>query len=395
MRIGYLDCFSGVSGDMFLGALVDAGVPLKAISEPLATLPFSGYEISAEKHTRASLATTKVTITLKKHEHPHRGLDDVISIIEQGNLDPDIVSTARKVFERLANAEARAHDTTPQEVHFHEVGAVDAICDVVGTIVGLAELDLDFLKVSPIALGGGTVEAAHGTLPVPAPATAFLLEGLHTYGGPVDLELTTPTGAALVSTLAGEQGSWPDMKIQTTGCGAGGREIDGHPNMLRLVLGETDSVDVQETDHVWLLEANLDDMTGEEVGFASERLFQAGALDAFTTPIYMKKGRPAVKLSVLCSPGTVSQIEAALWRDTSTFGIRRRLCHRSKLNRSSRTVHTRWGDVSVKAGYLDGRLIRCEPEYEDCRRIAEEQGLPLRRVIDTARKAWSATDTED
>ena len=309
MRIGYLDCFSGVSGDMFLGALVDAGVPLDSITQPLKTLPLSGFEITAEKVTRAGLAATKVTVELEEHDHPHRGLSDVLSIIREGDVSPEVKSTATRVFQRLAEAEAKVHDTTPEEVHFHEVGAVDAICDVVGTAIGLAELDLDALNTSPIALGGGTVQGSHGTLPVPAPATATLLEGMHTYGGPVELELTTPTGAALVSTLAVQQGPWPDMAIRKIGCGAGGREIDGHPNMLRLALGETECAEETDTDHVWLLEANLDDMTGEEIGFASERLFQAGALDVFTTPIYMKKGRPAVKLSVLCSPDGVSRIE--------------------------------------------------------------------------------------
>jgi len=395
MRIGYLDCFSGVSGDMFLGALVDAGVPLESITEPLATLPFSGYEISAEKTTRAGLSATKVSVHLEKHEHPHRGLREVLSIIDQGDLEPEVENIARQAFRWLAEAEAEAHQSTPYEVHFHEVGAVDAICDVVGTAAGLAQLDLDVLMVSSIALGGGQVEGSHGTLPVPAPATAILLEGMRTYGGPVDVELTTPTGAALVRTVAEGQSSWPDMVVGSIGCGAGGREIDGHPNMLRLAAGETQGAESPDFDHVWLLEANLDDMTGEEVGFASEKLFQAGALDVFTTPIYMKKGRPATKLSALCSPGAVSRVEAAFWRHSSTLGIRRNLCHRSKLIRNTTTVDTQWGQISVKTGSLNGQIIRCEPEYEDCRQIAENRGLSLRRVMEAARNAWREIHAED
>ncbi len=390
MRSGYLDCFSGVSGDMCLGALVDAGVPLAKIEAALKGLPLSGWSLSAERVTRAGIAATQVVVSLDHHhEHPHRGLGDVLAVIEGGSLERRVAERSAAVFRNLAEAEAAVHGTDPESVHFHEVGAVDAICDIVGTVVGLEELGLDALKFSTVMLGGGTVKAAHGVLPVPAPATVELLKGLPTAGGPVDVELTTPTGAALLKTLGEPSAHWPQMSVVAVGYGAGSRDLSGLPNVLRLAVGSEPAGET-ESDCVWVLQTNLDDMTGEEVGHCTGKLMAGGALDAFVVPVQMKKGRPGVQLTVLCEPERLRAMEEVLWRHTSTLGVRRSLWQRSKLRRETRPVRTRWGEVRVKVAFLGGRAVRCEPEYEDCRAAAEAHGVSLREVAQAARTAFES-----
>jgi len=391
MRIAYLDCFSGISGDMCLGALVDAGVPLDAMREALATLPLSGYELRAAKVKRAGIAATRVEVVLTDQVHEHRGLREVLDVVCAGKLGARVEERACEVFRNLAAAEARVHDIDPDRVHFHEVGAVDAICDVVGAVVGLDRLGAEEVRFGTVYVGGGTVRAAHGILPVPAPATAELLKGVPTAGGPVPFELTTPTGAALLKTLGAPSPQWPAMRIERLGYGAGARDTPELPNVLRVAVGECGTGAQTESDVVWCLEVNLDDMTGEEIGFCTERLLQDGALDVFATPIQMKKGRPAVKLSVLCQPEGLGRMEEALWRHTTTLGMRRALLQRSKLRRRTETVQTPWGEVRVKLAFLGKELVRCEPEYEDCRAIAEREGLPLREVYRKARDGREAT----
>jgi len=388
MRIGYFDCCCGVSGDMCLGAVVAAGVPLETIESALRTLPLEGWSLAAETVQRAGLAAVKVTVHLDETaHHPHRGLSDVLAIIAAGSLPGDVAERSAAVFRKLADAEARVHGTTPEHVHFHEVGAVDAICDIVGTVVGLHELKLDALLHSTIAVGGGTVTCAHGTLPVPAPAASELLKGLPIVGGPVDVELATPTGVALLQTLAEPSVTIPAMTPETVGCGAGGRDLDGVPNVLRLTIGQSTCSDDAEADAVWILETNLDDMTGEQIAFCAERLFERGALDVFTTPVLMKKGRPGVVLSALCDDARRADIERLIFEHTSTFGVRRTLWQRTKLARSWRTVETQWGPVRMKIARLGGRELRCEPEYEDCRALAEANDVPLSDVQRAARSA--------
>ncbi len=393
MRVGYLDCFSGISGDMCLGALVDAGVALDAIVDALAGLPITGYRLTAQRVMRAGIAATRVEVGLDESEHhPHRGLKDVLTIIGGGGLPEEVVERSSAVFRNLAEAEALVHGTDVDSVHFHEVGAVDAICDVVGTVVGIRELGLDALRFSTVMLGGGSVQAAHGTLPVPAPATVELLKGLPTAGGPVDVELTTPTGAAILKTLGEPSPHWPPMSIEEIGYGAGGRDLEALPNVLRLTVGRAPARADTESDCVWVLEANLDDMTGEEVGYCTEKLMAAGALDAFTAPIQMKKGRPGVRLTVLCVPESLQATEALLWKHTSTLGVRRCLWQRSKLGRDTRAVTTPWGQVRMKLAWLGGRVIRCEPEYEDCKAIADANDVSLREVYRAARAAAATSD---
>ncbi len=389
MRIGYLDCFSGISGDMCLGALVDAGVPLQSIEATLATLPLSGWSLRAERVMRAGIAATRVHVELDQSQHkPHRGLGDVLGIIESGSLPPEVAERSCAVFRNLAEAEAAIHGTQPDEVHFHEVGAVDAICDIVGTVAGLAELRLDTLRHSTVMLGGGRVKAAHGTLPVPAPATARLLQGRPTEGGPVDVELATPTGAALLKTLAEPAAQWPAMTPEKVAYGAGGRDLEHHPNVLRLAVGTT-CAQGSESDYVWVLETNLDDMTGEEIGYCTEKLLEADALDVFSTPVQMKKNRPGVQLTVLCRPEDLRTLEGLLWRETSTLGVRRALWQRTKLVREFETVQTPWGPVRVKIARLGGQVIRGKPEFEDCRRLAQRHGIPLREVYRAAVRSSS------
>ncbi|MEF8787900.1 MAG: nickel pincer cofactor biosynthesis protein LarC [Planctomycetota bacterium] len=390
MTIGYLDCFSGISGDMLLGAAVDAGVSLEAIKEVLAGLPFSGYELQAAQVTRNELAATKVDVRITDEDVEHRGLFDVLSILHAGNIPGDIREEAEGVFRALAEAEGAVHDIPPDQVHFHEVGAIDAICDVVGGIAGLHELGIDELFCSTVALGGGTVQADHGTLPVPAPATVRLLQDIPARGGPVERELTTPTGAALLNVLASPTPFWPDMTTEKLGSGAGGHDIEGHPNVLRLAVGSPSAENRADGDTVAVLEATIDDMTGEELGYAMEVLLDRGALDAWCAPVQMKKGRQGTCLTVLCEPGDMDRVEDLLWKHTTTLGFRYQMVHRRTLQRSLEEVETRWGTVQVKvAGPADDPL-RCKPEYEDCRRIAEQEGLSLRRVRDEARRAWQA-----
>ncbi|MCD6415767.1 MAG: nickel pincer cofactor biosynthesis protein LarC [Planctomycetes bacterium] len=393
MKIGYLDCFSGISGDMLLGALVDAGVPLERIEAALDTLAISGYSLSERRVTRCGLAATQVSVKLDRSEHhPHRGLSDVLEIIESGQLAPEALEQSCAVFRNLARAEAHVHGTDPESVHFHEVGAVDAICDIVGGVVGLRELGLDALQFSTVSLGGGQVEAAHGTLPVPAPATAELLRDVPTRGGPVDVELTTPTGAALLSTLGQPVPRWPEMSVATLAYGAGARNLRALPNVLRLAVGVQS--EEAESDCVWVLETNVDDMTGEEIGHCVEELIREGALDVSTMSIQMKKNRPGVQLRVICAPDSVRRLEEALWLHSTTLGVRRSLWQRSKLSRRIETAQTEWGQVRLKVALLGGRTMRAEPEYEDCREIARRNGLSIRQVGRAARAAWEGRGAE-
>ena len=388
MRIGYLDCFSGISGDMVLGAIVGAGVPLPTITSALDALNVEGYRLSEEQVTRCGVGATRVKVELDSDlEHPHRNLKDVLQILDTSGLPAGTRDSCARVFRTLAEAEALVHHTSVDNVLFHEVGAVDSICDIVGAVVGFEALALDSLLFSTVSLGGGTVKVAHGTLPVPAPATAELLRGLPTRGGPVEMELATPTGAALLKTFGQPRAYWPQMRIETISYGAGARDLEELPNVLRFAVGRTESEHATESDCVWVVEANIDDMTGEEIGFCVTKLQEAGALEVFTTPVQMKKSRPGIQLTTLCAPEHLRRIEEVLWRHSSTLGLRRNLWQRSTLRRETHTVHTPWGPVRVKVAFLGDERIRCKPEYEDCRRIAEANNVPLAEVYETARHA--------
>lgn len=377
-RIAYLDCFSGVSGDMLLGALVDAGLSAEELRSELAKVGVGGYRLDVAKTRRGSLAATQVTVALEEAEQPHRRLADILALIEESGLPPKDKERGGEIFQRLADAEARVHGVEPNEVEFHEVGAVDAIVDVLGAVVGLRLLGIGDVYCSPLPAGGGTIASAHGKLPVPAPATLSLLAeaGAPLAAGPdPGFELVTPTGAAIITSLA--RFRRPAMTLEATGYGAGARDIDGRPNVLRVWLGRTLS-DRPAT--MLLIETNIDDMAPELYGYAQERLFEAGAADVWLTPVQMKKGRPGVLLAVLCSVELEDAIVQVLLRETSTLGVRVREVARHEAERESLEFESSLGPAAVKVKRLPGQPASVAPEYEVCAQLARERGLPLIEV---------------
>ncbi len=386
MRLAYFDCFSGASGDMIVGACIDAGVPLETIRAALAGLRVTGYTLQAARVRKQGLAATQFRVTVDPAaDKPHRHLHHIRQLIEDGSLKPAVRTWAIQVFTRLAEAEAAAHGTSMEHVHFHEVGAIDAIVDIVGACAALDALGIDEVRCSPIPTGHGTITCEHGVLPVPAPGTAALLKGVPLAECDEPGELTTPTGAALLTTLATAYGPMPAMTIESIGYGAGQREGKTRPNLLRLLVGRTGTS--AEADQIAVLEANVDDCTPETVAYAVEKLLAAGALDAFCTPIYMKKGRPAVMVSVLAEPARRQELEAILFAETSTFGIRSYRAERRKLGRSYTEVDTPYGRIRLKVGRHGDKVVSVSPEYEDCRAAAERTGVPLREIMTAALRA--------
>jgi uncharacterized protein (TIGR00299 family) protein len=391
MKLAYLDCASGISGDMLLGALVDAGVDLGALSAAVESLGLPGCRLRAGEVKRQGFRATQVTVEYEP-EDAHRHLDDILVLIDRGRLSPRQRDLARRIFTRLAEAEAKVHGTSIEQVHFHEVGAADSIADVVGTAVGWDLLGVDQTVASPVPVGSGKVEIAHGECSIPAPATAELLRGIPLAESSVPFELTTPTGAAVLATLVDCFGPLPAMTIQRIGYGSGQRDLTQQPNVLRLLVGE--AVDAGAGEQVWVLETNLDDISGEMIGYCTTRLWEAGALDVYTTAIQMKKNRPGVKLSVLCRAGDVEPIESILFTETTTLGVRRWTVSRHVLSRQSHCVQTSWGPVEGKVGWLGDGWPRFAPEFESCRRIAAARGVPLRAVYEAAQKAFDAGGVE-
>jgi uncharacterized protein (TIGR00299 family) protein len=376
--VGYLDCFSGASGDMILAALVDAGLPLASLRTELARLPLTGYRLSARKVRRAGLAASQVRVTVAEKQTPRR-LADILSIIGSSSLPPTDKEKGVAIFRRLAQAEARVHGLPLAKTHLHEVGAVDAIVDVMGAVAGLRLLAVEELFASALALGSGTTGSAGNALPLPAPATLELVASAKAptvaRQGGEDQELLTPTGAAIITTLARFQR--PAMKVESTGYGAGSRDIPGWPNVLRLWLGTT----VEEAGQVMLLaETNIDDMSPEILGYVQERLFASGAADVWLTPIQMKKGRPGVVLSVLCPVEAENAIVSLLLRETSTLGVRLREVRRQEAEREVLEFESSLGPAVVKVKRLPGEAPQAAPEYEVCRRLAEASGRPLAEV---------------
>ncbi len=367
MKIAYFDCFSGISGDMVLGALVDAGCELNRIEAELRRLPFSGWSISAKKVERGALSATHVKVESGEH-HPHRSLDTILGLISQAGLSPRVTNRASEIFRRLGEAEARIHNVPVEKIHFHEVGAVDAIVDIVGASVGFELLGIETFACSALNVGGGRVQTAHGILPVPAPATAELLRGAPTYSTGIERELVTPTGAAIVSTLASEFGAQPAMTVGAVGYGAGTAELREQANVLRLFIGESVEQKIGRDD-VMVIEANLDDMNPQIYGYFVERALEAGALDVFATPVQMKKNRPGDRLMDL------------IFRETTTIGARTYRANRRTLQRESVAVDTPLGTVRLKVSRSNGHVLNVAPEYEDCQRIAAERGVPLKQVL--------------
>jgi uncharacterized protein (TIGR00299 family) protein len=462
MRIAYLDCFSGMSGDMFMGALIDAGVPRQLLEETVAALNI-GARLEISRVRRNGINATKVDVyahgekdlpreiweqdaghsghargghedkanlhdakhgehehnehahahhgepvallehnyalqnsgTSQKHDHSHshehgRGLNEIRGMIRKAAISDGAKQTAIAIFEALGVAEAKIHDTDIEKIHFHEVGAVDAMVDIVCAAVGTEALGIDEIVCSPLNVGGGTVNCAHGTLPVPAPATLELLRDAPVYSSGIQAELVTPTGAAIVKTLAKRFAPFPRMKVDKTGYGAGARDFAGHPNVVRLTVGEAQpelSTEMPE-DTIVVLEANIDDLNPQVFGYMMDRLLEEGALDVFGVPVQMKKNRPGMLLTVLCRAEDASKLTHLIFTETTTLGVRQREEKRQTLARRWITVATRWGDVRLKIASMNGIETNCAPEYEDCRRIAAERHIPLKSVMQEAMQLY-------
>jgi pyridinium-3,5-bisthiocarboxylic acid mononucleotide nickel chelatase len=430
MRIAYLDCFSGISGDMFLGALIDAGVPAQHFEETVRALNIDA-QLEISRVSRSGISATKVDVRVHgekelpretyweqqshrghhTHEHSHdggtkhrhvagsdhdyetaplhkhargRGLQEIKQIISQAKLNDRTKTTAIAIFESLGAAEAKIHNITVEAIHFHEVGAVDAMADIVCAAAGTEALSLDEIICSPLNVGGGTVQCAHGTFPVPAPATLELLKGAPLYSSGLNFELVTPTGAAIVKTLATRFGSFPNLKVEKIGYGAGTRDFPGHANVARLTVGEWQSAEGVSHEMITILEANVDDLNPQVFGYVADRLLEQGALDTFGIPVQMKKGRPGMLLTVLCRPEDSAKLTHLIFSETTTLGVRRRDEEREVLQRTWQTVQTPWGDVRIKIASMNGSVTNYAPEYEDCREIAAKNDIPLKTVMQEA-----------
>jgi pyridinium-3,5-bisthiocarboxylic acid mononucleotide nickel chelatase len=414
MRTLYFDCFAGISGDMTLGALVGAGADERALVEQLALLDVAGYEIVFEKVERSGISATRAVVRMTKDEH-HRHLADILEIIRRSRLNDALKERASKIFTRLGEAEARVHGVPVERIHFHEVGAVDAIVDVVGACIGFELLGVERFAASALHIGSGTVEMAHGLFPVPPPAVAELLRGAPVYSTDIVGELVTPTGAAIVSTLCESFGPVPRMRLLSTGYGAGTREYKDFPNVLRVLVGETeadgdatDEINVAdeskvvvvesgavedegvgvEVEELTIIETNVDDVSPQVLGHLMEEAFARGALDCYFTHVQMKKNRPGVLVSILCRKAEQAVLTEFLFMETPTLGVREYTVHRRALERESVTVETEFGRIAVKVGRLRGQVISATPEFEECREAAQRACVALRDVQEAARAAY-------
>lgn len=387
MKIAYLDCVSGISGDMTLGALVDLGIDLAALQSGIDSLGLPSCKLVTEDVKRHGFRAVNLTVQ-HEPEHAHRHLHHITDMIDGSTLSDTQKKLARDIFTNLAEAEAKVHGSTLKKVHFHEVGAVDSIADIVGAAIGFDLLGVDEVVSSPIPTGHGFIHIAHGRVSVPAPATAELLIGIPLAVCDIEAELTTPTGAALVKTLAKRFGPLPAMTIEKIGIGAGDKEFKEQGNVLRMIVGNADSVSL--IDQVQVLETNLDDTTGEIVGHTVNALLEAGAFDVYTTSIQMKKNRPATKLTILCSSEKKSELESIVFRETTTLGIRHWPARRSILAREDHTVQTQWGSVPGKRIVGPDGAIRFSPEYDACAEVASEANVSIREVMRIATNAFDA-----
>lgn len=407
MRTLYFDCFAGASGDMILGALVAAGADPRALREQLALLDVSNFEVGFETVDRSGISATHARVSTVEEQH-HRHLSAILRIIASSRLSDTIKARAARIFERLGEAEARVHNVPVEKIHFHEVGAMDAIIDVVGACIGFELLGIERFVSSPLHVGSGTVQMAHGRFPVPPPAVSELLRDAPIYATDIKGELVTPTGAAIISTVSAEFGALPPMRVAATGYGAGTREYKDFPNVLRVLIGETDegaatdgekllrreALTAREAPTVrealTMIETNLDDTTPQVLGHVLERAFALGALDCFFTPVQMKKNRPGTLVSILCRPADVEALTGLLFDETTTLGVRSYAVERRALERKFVGVETEFGRINVKVALRDGRVCNVAPEFEDCRAAAVAAGVPLRVVERAAQSAYYA-----
>ena len=383
MKIAYFDCCAGISGDMVLGALIDSGLDVSILRRELAKLHLGDYSISASKDERHHITGTNIKVRLKESGH-HRTFKEIKNIINKSSLTTKVKVLSTSIFENLAKAEAKVHGCRVDDVHFHEVGAIDSIVDIVGTAIGIEKLGIGQVYASPLPLGSGWVKTSHGRMPVPAPATLELLKGVPVASSPATSELTTPTGAAIIKTLSLSFGNMPHMEIEGTGYGIGDRSFKEIPNILRLIIGKRTG----NTERLIIVETNMDDMNPQIYEYLMSRLFKNGALDVFLMPIQMKKGRPAILLKVLCPENKKGNIIDTIFEETTTIGVRTYEVERHCLERRIENVSTPYGKVRVKVAERNGKVLNIQPEYEDCKEIAEKKKLPLKEVMDSAKKTF-------
>lgn len=388
MRTLYFDCFAGISGDMTLGALVAAGVDASALIEELKSLGVEGYEISFDNTDRSGIRAVRANVQIEYEDKKHRHLSDVLKIINASKLSEGVKKRAARIFERLGEAEARVHGVPIERVHFHEVGAIDSIVDIVGVCIGFEMLGVERFICSPLHVGSGTVEMEHGRFPVPPPAVAELLKEAKIYSTEIKGELVTPTGAAIVSEICESFGPLPTMRIEATGYGAGTRVYEKFPNVLRVILGETE-VENDSDEKLLLIETNVDDASPELIGHLLERAFVEGALDCFLTPVQMKKNRPGVLVSILCRTHEREKFLSLLFQETTTIGARFYEVGRRALLRDTFRVETEFGAIDVKAARIKERMVGAKPEYEQCRAAAEKFDVPLRAIEEAALAAFN------
>jgi uncharacterized protein (TIGR00299 family) protein len=388
MKLAYFDCFSGISGDMTLAALLDAGCPLATLRGDLEGLDVPGWTISAEKVWKNGMAATLIRVT-SEDQTKHRGLLAILEILQKSKLSEPVKKNASEIFRKLGEAEAAVHAVPLENIHFHEVGAVDAIVDIVGACIGFQVLGIEKFACSALNVGGGTAKMAHGVLPVPAPATAKLLEGKPTYSNGVAKELVTPTGAAIVATLCESFGPQPAMSVSAIGYGAGSADLEEQPNVVRIMIGEAAGKALPGFhEEISIIEANLDDMNPQIYGYFLEKALAAGALDVYTTPVQMKKNRPGTLLTLLCKPADTNALMSLIFAETTTLGARTYTAERRTLPRETVNVHTQYGDVLVKLARVNGTIRHVAPEYEDCRKLACEKNVPLQQVINEALRSF-------
>lgn len=396
MKIAFFDCFSGISGDMIIGSLLDIGLDINFVSNELQKLDLPGFKLSCDKVKRCHIAGTKLNITFDtandKLHSVHRNFDNISTLINESDLNSIIKLKSIEIFKRLAQAEAKVHNVSVNDVHFHEVGAADSIIDIVGAVIGFNKLGFEKVLFSPVATGSGYIDCDHGRLPVPAPATAELLKGFCFFNTKVKSELATPTGVAILTT-SGEQIVYvPEFKVSNIGYGAGEKDNPEMPNLLRVYTGEANSIDNKackpdNSDEMWVVETNIDDMSGEMFGYVIDKLLEAGAVDAYMTPIQMKKSRPAVLVSAIVTEENLPDVESVFFKESTTFGIRKYKVFRNTLFREMKTVETEYGTIKIKIGSLNGKIENITPEYEDCRRVAKEKGIALKHVFNAVVKS--------
>jgi uncharacterized protein (TIGR00299 family) protein len=383
MKIAYFDCFSGASGDMILGSLIDAGLSPRRLREELKKLRIPMVHLRAKKVLKGGISGTQVIVEGKSEKRSHRNLKEILRITERSSVETEVKETSKEIFKRIASAEAKIHQTPMEEVHFHELGGLDSIVDIVGSVWGIQQLGIEKIYVSKVNVGAGFVKCEHGILPVPAPATLSLMEGKPIYSSGVERELLTPTGAAILTTLGSEFGSMPLMKVDRIGYGAG-RDNLPHPNLLRLIIGTTEST--SEKERVAVIETNIDDMNPQFYDYVMEKLFAMEVLEVFITPILMKKNRPGHLLTVICSSEKLPFVTKFLLRETTTLGLRWHEEERAKTDREILTLQTKYGKIRFKLARWEGKVVNLSPEYEDCKRLALEKRVPLKEVFEEAKR---------